>query len=387
MRTCHLFVFAGCAAIALFAQQYSPTLYNGMRWRQVGPFRAGRISAVAGVPGDPATYYLGTPGGGIFKSTSGGVTWKPIFDDTHVETIGSIAVAGSNPNIVYVGTGDVSSVEKSVNIGNGVWKSVDAGAHWQHIGLLDTNHVVSLVVDPKNPDIVLAAALGHTYARNEERGVFRTADGGRTWTKVLYKADNVGAVNMVADPDDPRTLFAALEVHLTLPNAGRGGGGGGGGRGGRGGEPDTSGAGIYKSTDEGLTWTKLAQGLPETSVGRIGLAVAAGTGGQRVYAVMTGGMYRSDDGGANWYRSTTDPRSNGSAYFSQVYVAPDNPDMVYVVQTSMYRSTDGAKTFESFKGAPGGDDYHVMWIDPTNGKRILAGVDQGPTISLDGGHT
>jgi photosystem II stability/assembly factor-like uncharacterized protein len=360
-----------------------------MRWRQVGPFRAGRISAVAGVPGDPATYYLGTPGGGIFKSTSGGVTWKPIFDETHIESIGSIAVAPSNPNILYVGTGDVSSVEKSVNIGNGMWKSIDAGAHWEHIGLEETHHIVSLAVDPKNPDIVLAAALGHTYSRNEERGVFRTTDGGRTWTKVLYKADNVGAVNMVADPDNPRTLFAALEVYLTLPNAGRGGGGGGGGggRGGRGGEPDTSGAGIYKSTDQGLTWTKLEKGLPETSVGRIGLAVAARSNGQRVYAVMTGGMYRSDDGGANWYRSTTDPRSNGSAYFSQVYVAPDNPDMVYVVQTSMYRSTDGAKAFDAFKGAPGGDDYHVMWIDPTNGKRILAGVDQGPTISLDGGHT
>jgi hypothetical protein len=180
MKFRFLFAFAGAAAIALLAQQFSPTLFDGMRWRQVGPFRAGRISAVAGVPGDPAVYYLGTPGGGIFKSTSGGVTWKPIFDETHMETIGSIAVARSNPNIIYVGTGDVSSVEKSVNIGNGVWKSVDAGAHWHHVGLTDTNHVVSLVVDPKNPDIVLAAALGHTYARNEERGVFRTTDGGST---------------------------------------------------------------------------------------------------------------------------------------------------------------------------------------------------------------
>ena len=341
-------------------------------------------------PGDPATYYIGTPGGGIFKSTSGGVTWKPIFDDTHMDSIGSIAVARSNPNIIYVGTGDVSSVEKSVNVGNGMWKSVDAGAHWQQIGLADTHHIVSLVVDPKNPDIVLAAALGHTYARNEERGVFRTTDGGRTWTKVLYKGDNIGVVNMVADPDNPQTLFAGLEVYLTLPAGGRGGAGGGGGGRGRGGnaEPDTSGAGIYKSIDQGLTWTFLSgHGLPESGMGRIGLAVAAGTHGQRVFAVMTGGMYRSDDGGANWHRGTTDPRSNGSAYFSQVYVAPDNPDIVYVVQTSMYRSTDGGQTFEAFKGAPGGDDYHVMWIDPTNGKRILAGVDQGPTISVDGGHT
>ncbi len=415
MRFRLFIAISGCAAIALLAQQFTPSLYNGMRWRSVGPFRAGRISAVAGVPGDPSTYYLGTPGGGIFKSTSGGVTWKPIFDETHMDSIGSIAISRSNPNIVYAGTGDVSSVEKSVNIGNGVWKSVDAGAHWQQMGLQETNHVVSLVVDPKNPDIVLAAALGHTYARNEERGIFRTTDGGRTWTKVLYKGDNIGAVNMVADPDNAQTLFAGLETYLTLPAGGRGGagggsggrgggafggsggrgggaggGGGGGGRGGRGGdgEPDTSGAGIYKSTDEGLTWTAITgHGLPVSGWGRIGLAVAAGAKGQRVYAVMTGGMYRSDDGGANWYRSTTDARSNGSSYFSQVYVAPDNPDTVYVVQTAMYRSTDGAKTFEAFKGAPGGDDYHVLWIDPMNGKRMVSGVDQGPTISLDGGHT
>jgi photosystem II stability/assembly factor-like uncharacterized protein len=379
------FLLAAAGAAVLLAQSFSPSLYSGMRWRQVGPFRAGRISAVAGIPGDPATYYLGTPGGGIWKSTSGGVTWKPIFDDAHQESIGSIAVARSNPNIVYVGTGDVSSVEKSVNIGNGVWKSLDAGAHWQHIGLDDTNHVVSLVVDPKNPDIVLAAALGHTYARNEDRGVFRTTDGGRSWTKVLYKSDSLGAVNMVSDPDNPQTIFAALEEYLTVPAAGRGGGGGGGGRGG--GTP-TPGAGIYKSTDQGQTWTYLTgHGLPDTNMGRIGLAVAGGTGGQRVFAVMTGGMYRTDDGGANWYRSTTDPRSNGSSYFSQVYVAPDNPDMVYVVQTSLYRSIDGGKTFVAYKGAPGGDDYHVLWIDPTHGKRILAGVDQGPTISLDGGLT
>ena len=378
------FFLAAAGSAALLAQSFHPSLYSGLQWRQVGPFRAGRISAVASIPGDPSTYYLGTPGGGIWKSTSGGTTWKPIFDEARQESIGSIAIARSNPNIVYVGTGDVSSVEKSVNIGNGVWKSIDAGAHWQHVGLEDTHHVVSLVVDPKNPDIVLAAALGHTYARNEDRGVFRTADGGKSWTKVLYKGDNLGAVNMVSDPDNANTIFAALEIYLTTPN-GRGGGVGIGGRGEA--EPASSGAGIYKSTDEGATWTFLSKGLPESGMGRIGLAVAAGTAGQRVFAVMTGGMYRTDDGGANWYRSTNDPRSNGSSYFSQVYVAPDNPDTVYVMQTSLYRSTDGGKTFVSFKGAPGGDDYHVLWIDPTNGKRMIAGVDQGPTISLDGGVT
>jgi len=357
-----------------------------MRWRQIGPFRAGRISAVAGIAGDSATYYIGNPGGGIWKTVSGGAVWKPIFDDYHMDSIGSIAVAPSNPNIVYAGTGDVSNVGGSVNQGNGAWKSTDAGAHWQHIGLEDTERIVELVVDPKNPDIVLAAAYGKEWARSEQRGVFRTTDGGRTWTKVLYKGDTLGAVNLVADPDNPQTLFAALIVHFSQPG-GRGGAGGAGGPGGGGGQPEP-GAGIYKSTDQGVTWSDITgHGLPEGNMGRIGLAVAAGTRGQRVYAIMNGGLYRSDDGGANWHRSTTDNRVTGSGYFSQVYVAPDNPDIVYVMQTSVYRSTDGGQNFISYKGAPGGDDPHVLWIDPTNGKRMILGVDQGVTISLDAGHT
>ena len=373
-------LLAVLAAAALLAQTYNANLYSGMRWRQIGPFRAGRISAVAGIAGDPANYYIGNPGGGVWKTTDGGTVWKPIFDEQHMDSIGSIAVAPSNPNIVYVGTGDVSNVGGSVNQGNGMWKSLDAGAHWQHIGLEDSRHIVALVVDPKNPDIVLAAALGHTFSRNEERGVFRTTDGGRSWNKVLYKSDDLGAVNLVADPDNPQTLFAALMLHYSAP----------GGRGGGAAAPpaDAAGAGIYKSTDEGATWTAVTgHGLPESGLGRIGLAVAAHTHGERVFAIVQGGLYRSDDGGANWHRNTTDPRVTGSGYFSQVYVSPDNPDIVYVVQTSLYRSTDGGQNFVAYKGAPGGDDYHVLWIDPTNGKRILAGVDQGPTISLDGGQS
>ena len=268
---------AACGAV-LLAQTYSPSLYNGMRWRQVGPFRAGRISAVAGIPGDPATYYLGTPGGGIWKSTSGGATWKPIFDETRHGFHRLHRHRALQPQHRLRGHGRRQQRgEIGQHQGNGVWKSVDAGAHWQHIGLDDTHHVVSLVVDPRNPDIVLAAALGHTFSRNEERGVFRSTDGGRTWTKVLYKGDSLGAVNMVADPDNPQTLFAALEFYLTLPMPAaaaapavpvrRP-------------SPRLPGAGIYKSTDQGLTWTSLTgHGLPDTGMGRIGLAVAAGTGG------------------------------------------------------------------------------------------------------------
>ncbi|MEO8727239.1 MAG: hypothetical protein ABI383_14080 [Acidobacteriaceae bacterium] len=361
------------------AQQLSPSLYQGMRWRQIGPFRAGRVSAVSGIPGDPATYYMGTPGGGLWKTTDGGMIWNPIFDQENVASIGSVAAAPSDRNILYVGTGDVSNVGGSVNQGEGMYKSTDAGKTWQHIGLEDSRHIGALWVDPKDPNIVFAAALGHTFAPNPERGLFKTTDGGKSWRKVLYKDDVTGAIDVTFAADDPKIGFATLWGHYIKADNPRAM------------IDNLNGAGIYKTTDAGETWTEVkASGLPTEKLGRIGVAVAPD--GKRVFAIIAapkqaGGLFRSDDGGTTWQRSTTDERIQGSGYFGKVFLDPRNPDILYLAQTSMYRSTDGARTFVSYKGAPGGDDNHVLWIDPANSARMILGSDQGATISLDEGKT
>ncbi len=232
--------------LPMLAQQYDASLYEGMRWRQIGPFRAGRVSAVAGVPGDAAVYYMGTPGGGVWKTVDGGVVWTPIFDQEHVASIGAIAVAPSKSEIVYVGTGDVSNVGGAVNQGKGVYKSLDAGKSWQHVGLNDTRHIGAMWVDPHNPDVVLVAALGHTFSPNTDRGVFKTTDGGKNWRKVLYKDDVTGAIDIDFARDNPKIGFAALWGHYVKP-----------------GNPramldNMSGAGIYKTTDGGETWTAVS---------------------------------------------------------------------------------------------------------------------------------
>ena len=378
---CAAFIISSLALLAapLAAQPVDPALYSGMRWRQIGPFRAGRVSAVSGIPGNDAVYYMGTPGGGLWKTVDGGVVWKPIFDEEHVASIGAVAVAPSNPNIVYVGTGDVSLVGGAVNVGNGVYKSLDAGKTWQHIGLEGTAHIGTMWVDPHNPDIVFIAALGPTFTPSPQRGVFKTSNGGKTWRKVLYKDDVNGAIDVVFAPDNPTIGFAALWTHYVKP-----------------GNPralieSMNGAGIYKTIDAGETWTLITgakNGLPTEKLGRIGVAVAPG--GRRVFAIVAvqgeaNGLYRSDDGGANWQRITTDARVRGSGYFSRVFLDPKNPDVVYVAQTSLYRSDDGGRTFISYKGAPGGDDNHALWIDPTNPERMILASDQGATISLDRG--
>jgi photosystem II stability/assembly factor-like uncharacterized protein len=365
-------------ALALAAQPYSSTLYQAMRWRQIGPFRAGRVTAVAGIPGNAAVYYMGTPGGGIWKTIDGGVVWTPIFDRVPVSSIGAIAVAPSKPEVIYTGTGDVSMVGGSVNMGDGIYKSTDAGGTWQHIGLEDTEHIGNLWVDPRNPDVVVVAALGRTYSKNPQRGVFKTEDGGKTWRKVLYKDDTVGAVDLAFAAQDPKIGFAALWQHYTNPGHDRG-------------AIESSGfAGVYKTTDGGDTWTQLTEGLPSGRLGRIGVAVSAD--GRKVFAIVAGagrgaggGLFRSDDGGAHWSRSTQDPRIQGSGYFSRVFLDPKNSDVVYVAQTSLYRSEDGGHTFDSYKGAPGGDDNHALWIDPTDSSRMIMASDQGATISMDGG--
>ncbi len=366
------------ATPSALAQRYDPSLYSGIQWRQIGPFRAGRVTAVTGVPALPAIYYMGTPGGGAWKTADGGMVWKPIFDKERVASIGAIAVAPSDPNIVYIGTGDVSNVGGAVNQGNGMWRSSDAGDSWQHIGLEDSRHIGAIWVDPRNANTVVVAALGHTFAPNVERGVFKTTDGGKTWKKVLYKDDVTGAVDVAFAPDNPLIGFAALWYHYVKPDTPFAG------------LLGTGGAGIYKTTDGGETWNPVSiPQLANAHLGRIGVVVAPG--GQRVFAIISerkeGGLYRSDDGGATWKRITEDKRIQGNGYFSKVFLDPHNSDIVFVAQTSLYRSTDGGVTFESYKGAPGGDDNHALWIDPTNSDYMIMGSDQGATVSMDGGKT
>jgi len=345
--------------------QYNPESFSAMKWRLIGPHRAGRVTCVAGIPGKPAIYYFGTPGGGVWQTTDGGRVWKPIFDDVHVASIGALALAPSNPNVIYVGTGEETA-------GNGMYKSIDGGKTWTDAGLKDTPYITAILIDPRDPNIVIASARDY-WAAGPGRGIYKTTDGGQTWKKVFFKDDKTSVVEMVASPDDPRIVFAATYNLVIDPSLRRALG------------TDSQ---ILKSTDEGSTWQQLSgAGLPETGRGSIGLAVAPTTDSQRVYTIINAGFFRSDDGGANWRRSTTDPRITGSTFFGKVYTDPRNPDVVYVMQTSMYRSTDGGKTFESYKGAPSGEDQHVLWIDPSDTERMILGSDQGAIVSMNGGHT
>ncbi|HEV8140501.1 MAG TPA: hypothetical protein VGP81_12070 [Pyrinomonadaceae bacterium] len=348
-----------------FAQQYDPQSFSAMKWRLIGPHRAGRVTAVAGIPGNAAIYYFGTPGGGLWKTVDGGRVWKPIFDDVHVASIGAVAISPSNPNIVYVGTGDQLE-------GDGVYKTTDAGVTWKNVGLRDVHHISSLVVDPRDPNIVLAGTYDFVSA-GEQRGVFKTIDGGRNWKRMLFKDPSTGIADMSAAPDDAQIVYAASYSPQFDPSTRR---------------TTRSEAHVWRSMDKGSTWQQVAEsGLPNNPRGRIGIAAAPGTRGRRVYAIMTQGFYRSDDGGATWSKATQDPRVLGSGYFSRTYVDPHNPDIVYVMQTATYRSADGGKTFAAWKGEPSGEDDHVLWIDPSNSQHIFMGTDQGAVITLNGGDT
>jgi photosystem II stability/assembly factor-like uncharacterized protein len=376
---CVLAHFCVLASAFTAAAQVNPNLYAGLKWRNVGPFHGGRISSVTGVLGDSGTFYVGTPLGGIWKTTSGGVTWFPIMDqETSVDSIGAIQVAPSNPEIIYAGAGDPIGG----SLGNGIWKSTDAGATWQHVGLEDTVKIDSILVDPSDANLVLVSALGDT--NHHGGGVYRSTDGGQTWTSVLKVADYDGTRDLQYAYDDPSVLLAATQ--------GTGGTGPGGGGGGGGNRPRPKPAQVFKSTDEGKTWAQIK--IPPFP-GRVGVAVAMHTQGQRMYIVGNNiedgsGLYRSDDGGATWqHMAGKDLRiSNGQgAYSCGVFVDSQNPDILYTVSTAMYRSTDGGVTFQPFKGAPGGEDYHKLWIDPTNGHRMLVGSDQGASVTLDNGLT
>jgi photosystem II stability/assembly factor-like uncharacterized protein len=367
---CFLLFFAfvlGCNA------QVDPGLVGGMQWRQIGPFRGGRVLAVTGVPGDPNTYYFGAAAGGVFKSTNGGMTWTPTFDKQSVASIGAIAVADADHNILYVGSGE-ACLRGNISYGDGVYKSTDGGQTWRNIGLKDTRHIGAVIIDPRNPDVVLVAALGHAWGPNEERGVFRTADGGKTWQKVLYKDENTGAIDVVFDPKNSSIVYAAMYQVRRQPWTFTSGG---------------PGSGLYKSTDGGLTWKQLSgHGLPDGELGRIGVSVS-GANSNRVYALIEakkGGLYRSDDAGNTWTLVNDDERYRQRAwYFTHVFADPQAQDTVYVLNTGAFRSNDGGKTFDLLP-APHGD-HHGLWIDPTNPHRIMNSNDGGVTISTDGGKT
>ncbi len=358
------------------AAPLNPALYSSLQWRMLGPFRSGRALAVSGVPGEPNHFYFGAVDGGVWETHNAGRTWAPIFDQQPVGSIGALAVAPSDPKVIYVGSGE-ADMRSDIGYGNGMYKSTDSGRHWTHIGLTDSQQIGAVLVDPKNADTVYVAALGHAYGANAERGVFKSSDGGRTWKKVLYKNDNTGAIDLAFGGND-QTLFAALwqtrrpPWNVYPPSKGPG-------------------SGLYVSHDAGDHWTQISgRGFPDEGVGRIGVAVAP-SNPQIVYALVDadqGGLYKSSDGGVNWTRVSNDQRIwQRGWYFSGVTVDPKNPDIVYVCDTVIYKSSDGGKTFLPLKGDPTGDDYHSLWIDPDNSAHMIAGSDQGVIVSLDDGKT
>jgi photosystem II stability/assembly factor-like uncharacterized protein len=375
----------------------SPSFSDGLRWRMLGPFRGGRVNAVSGVPGRPNEFYFGAVNGGVWKSIDAGRVWVPVFDSQPIASIGALAVAPSAPNVVYVGSGE-NTLRDSAGYGNGVYKSTDAGKTWTQIGLAETQHIGKIAIDPKNPDVLFVAALGHLYAPNAERGVFRSKDGGKSWQKVLSKNENVGAVEVVIDPSNSNIVYAGLwntrrpPWYTYRPSNGPGGG-------------------LFKSTDGGTTWKQLTSGLPSDGIGRTGIAIAPSEP-RRVYAVVDclvpdpsaaapqpaipgagggrggaeppgqGGVFRSDDGGATWTKLSADLALWGRGwYFEKVVVDPKNADLVYVSNVSVSRSSDGGMTWVALRGSPGGDDYHQAWISPDDSDTMIVASDQGAIIT------
>lgn len=335
---------------------------------------------MSGVAGGGTTFYFGAVNGGIWKSDDAGAVWAPIFDGQPVASIGALAVSPSNPNIVYAGTGE-SDIRSDLASGDGVYKSIDGGKTWKNIGLKDTRQISRIVVHSRNPDIVLVAALGHAYGPNPERGIFLSLDGGATWKHVLDKGPAIGAADLAIASDRPDVLFAAMwEAHRPpwstyAPIAG-------------------SGSGLFRSTDGGSTWQRVSgNGFPDGPLGRIGLAISPGTNGQRIYAAIEadatkGGLYRSDDCGDSWTRINGDPRTTSRGwYFNSITADPNDPNVLYVPNVAFYKVTDGGKTLTIIRGAPGGDDYHQVWVDPADSRHMVLGTDQGATVTLNGGNT
>ncbi|HEX5234983.1 MAG TPA: hypothetical protein VFW25_06585 [Silvibacterium sp.] len=376
---CVLLLIAGSlyAPAKTEAQALSPQLFNGLRWRLVGPFRAGRVVAVSGVPGSDGTFYFGGVDGGVWKTTDAGTVWQPVFDNEPVASIGALAVAPSDPKIIYAGTGE-SDIRSDLSSGDGMYRSDDGGATWKHIGLEDTRQISRILVDPSDARTVYVGALGHAYGPNDERGVYKSTDGGEHWQRVLDKGLDVGIADIAMATAQPQILFAATwNAHRSTWSTYA--------------PLEGPGNGLYRSTDGGAHWTAIVgHGLPEAAWGRTGIAVSAD--GRRVYATIdsTGhsGLYRSDDGGDNWTLANSDSRLTSRAwYFMSLAIDPTNPDVLYIPNVALYRTGDGGKTIQIVRGAPGGDDYHQIWVDPKNPDHLALGVDQGATISLDHGKT
>ena len=354
------------------APQVTPL--EGLKYRLLGPFRGGRATGVAGVPGDPDTFYFGAASGGLWKTTDGGVTWKPLWDKFPEASpaVGAVAVAPSDPKIVYVGTGEIN-IRGNVAVGNGLYKSVDAGKTWSFSGLRDTQVIGRIIVDPKDANRLFVAALGHPFGPNQERGIFRSNDGGKTWAKVLYLDDKTGGADVAFQPGNPQVMYAGMWQAHRKPWIMESGG---------------PGSGFFKSADGGSTWTRLSgNGLPDGILGRVNVAPTSDP--NRVYAMIEakqGGLYRTDDGGKSWKLVNDKNQYRQRAwYFNTVFADPKSPDTVYVLNTALYRSTDAGKTFKNLH-TPHGDD-HELWIDPTNPKRMINSNDGGGTISVDGGET
>ena len=349
---------------------------NDLRWRLIGPFRGGRVVAVAGVPGDSTTFYFGAVNGGVWKTTDAGMVWSPISDGQPFGSVGALAVAPSDPKIIYAGTGE-SDIRSDLSSGNGIYKSVDEGSTWMHIGLDDTRQISKIVVDEQNPNVVYVGALGHAYGPNEQRGVYKSIDGGAHWNKVLDTGANVGISDFAICSGNSQLLFASVWNGYRPPWSTYA-------------PIDGPGGGLYRSQDAGKTWSRLTgSGLPDGDWGRTGVAVAPD--GKRVYTLIQAkkaGLYRSDDGGDTWTLENTDSRLTSRGwYFSGITIDPNNTDVIYMPNVALYRSEDGGKTISIVRGAPGGDDYHQIWIDPKNSASMVLGTDQGTTISLDRGKT
>src|SRR5271155_5784525 len=366
--------------LPVIAQQYDPSLYQEMKWRCIGPFRGGRSPVVAGVPSKPNVFYMAANNGGVWKSNDYGLVWRPIFDDQPTQSIGAMAVSLSNPDIIYVGSGE-GLQRPDLSVGNGMYKSTDGGKTWTRLGLRDGQQIASIALDPKNPDRLFVAVLGHPYGPNKERGVYRSLNGGKTFDQVLYKNENVGAMEVLLASDDPQTvyvdLWAARRPPWTTGNSING-----------------KGSGLFKSADGGNTWKQIGDGLPteKDGLGRIGFTIAP-SDSKRMYAIAdannrVGGVFMSNDAGATFTRVNNEQRVwSRAADFAEVKVHPKDKDTIFIANTSTYRSTDGGKNFTAIKGAPGGDDYHTIWINPEIPDIIAIAVDQGATISVNGGQT